>query len=203
VMLAAQRHITGHLLDPSIPLAAPPANVVRRQVCALSGMLANEWCPSTIAEWLPVEDAELPCSWHHQSDEGLITVCPAAYGQWAAEHARSTSDARASVPSEHLAAVRRTAQDLPRQEPVRLSIANPPAGAIYLIDPTLRSQYQTLSLRAMADAHAGTMEWTIDGRRIGASQADEPLLWPPVAVERRVIVRDALGRIAEVSIRVK
>ena len=203
VMLAVQRHVTGHLLGPSIPLAAPPANVVRRQVCALSGMLANKWCPSQIAEWLPAQDAELPCSWHHQSDEGLITVWPAAYRQWAAEHAAFTPDVRASDPSEHLAAVRRTAQDSRRQEPVRLSIANPPAGAVYLIDPTLRSQYQTLSLRATADGRAGTMEWAVDGRRIGAFQGDETLQWTLAAGEHHITVHDALGRIAEVSIHVK
>jgi len=203
VMLAAQRRTTGHLLDPGIPLASPPANVVRRQICALSGMLANEWCPSQIAEWLPIEDAELPCSWHHESDEGLITVWPAAYRQWASEHAPSTSGVNAAASPEHLAAVHQTAHDFRRQEPLRLSIANPPAGAVYLIDPTLRSQYQTLSLRATADGRAGTLEWTIDGHRIGASQSDEPLQWSMVAGEHQVTVRDALGRIDEVSIRVK
>jgi penicillin-binding protein 1C len=202
-MLAAQRHVTGHLLDPSIPLAAPPPNVVRRQVCALSGMLANEGCPSQIAEWLPVEGAELPCSWHHQSDEGLITVWPATYRQWASEHAPSTHDVHASTPSEHLAAVHRTALDSRRQEPLRLSIASPPAGAVYLIDPTLRSEYQTLSLRAMADGRAGTIQWAIDGHRVGASQADEALQWPLVAGEHQITIHDALGRIAEVGIYVK
>jgi penicillin-binding protein 1C len=203
VMMAAQRHVTGHLLDPSIPLAVPPANVVRRRVCALSGMLANEWCPSQSLEWLPVEDAQVPCSWHHQSDEGLLTVWPAEYRQWAAEHGLTRHDGHAAAPSELLAAVHRTATDSRPRDQVRFSIANPPAGAVYLIDPTLRSEYQTLSLRAIADDRAGTIEWAIDGRRVGESQADEALPWPLVGGEHQVTVRDALGRIAEVSILVK
>jgi penicillin-binding protein 1C len=203
VMMAAQRHVTGHLLDPGAPLAAPPANVVRRHVCALSGMLANAWCPSQTAEWLPSEDAQLPCSWHHQSDEGLVTVWPAVYRQWAAEHGLSARGGHASARSEVPAAADRTVQVPPRQDQPRFSIANPPAGAVYLIDPTLRSQYQTLALRATADGQAGSIEWAVDGRRLGASRPDEALQWPLVAGAHRIAARDALGRKSEVSILVK
>ena len=111
--------------------------------------------------------------------------------------------ARASRSSKVDTVVHRTSQNVPRSDEPRFSIANPPAGAVYLIDPTLRSAYQTLSLRAMADGRAGLIEWAIDGRRVGASQADEPLQWPLVAGEHQISVRDALGRIAEVSILVK
>jgi membrane carboxypeptidase/penicillin-binding protein PbpC len=99
--------------------------------------------------------------------------------------------------------VHRASQELPRHDQTRFSIANPPAGAIYLIDPTLRSQYQALPLRATADRRAGRIEWAIDGRRLGASQADEALRWPLISGEHRISARDELGRIAEVSILVK
>ena len=89
------------------------------------------------------------------------------------------------------------------QEKISLAIANPPAGAVYLIDPTLRSQYQALPLRAAADGHAGMIEWAIDGSRLGASQADEPLQWPLVSGAHRISARDELGRMAAVDIVVK
>jgi membrane carboxypeptidase/penicillin-binding protein PbpC len=88
-------------------------------------------------------------------------------------------------------------------ENVSLAIANPPAGAVYLIDPTLRSQYQALPLRAAADAHAGMIEWAIDGSRLGTSHADEPLQWPLAAGTHRISARDELGRMAAVDIVVK
>jgi penicillin-binding protein 1C len=203
VMMAAQLHAAGHVLDPGVPLAAPPANVVRRQVCALSGMPANAWCPSQTAEWLPSEHAQAPCSWHHESDEGLVTVWPAEYRQWAAGHGLSARSEHPSASSKMPAAVHRTAQDSRRQDQPRFSIANPPAGAVYLIDPTLRSQYQTLSLRATADGQAGSIEWAVDGRRLGASRPDQSLQWPLVPGEHRIAARDALGRTSEVSILVK
>ncbi len=48
-----------------------------------------------------------------------------------------------------------------------LQIANPPTGATYLIDPTLRPEFQTLALRVVA-ARPGQVEWRVDGQSIGA-----------------------------------
>jgi membrane carboxypeptidase/penicillin-binding protein PbpC len=72
-----------------------------------------------------------------------------------------------------------------------------------LIDPTLRSQYQALALRAMADSRAGTIEWAVDGSRLGAAHADEPLQWPLESGQHRISARDERGRVAEVIILVK
>ena len=47
-----------------------------------------------------------------------------------------------------------------------LEIVNPPAGATYLIDPTLRREFQTLPLRVVA-ASPGTIEWQVAGRVVG------------------------------------
>ena len=86
VMLAAERRVAGHVDDGGAALVAVPSNVVRREICALSGMVANPWCPTKTSEWVPTEAAEVPCSWHHESEDGLLTVWPAVYRQWAAEH---------------------------------------------------------------------------------------------------------------------
>jgi penicillin-binding protein 1C len=204
VMLAAERRVAGQIDDDRSPLVPTPPNVVRREICALSGMPANPWCPTKTSEWLPIETAEVPCSWHHDSEDGLLTVWPAVYRQWATEHGL-TRDTR-TIP-----AVRRVRfqpdhgehQPDHHENPAHFSIANPPAGAVYLIDPTLRSQYQALPLRAAADAHAGTIEWTVDGSRFGSSQADEPLQWPLASGSHRISARDEIGRVAEVSILVK
>jgi penicillin-binding protein 1C len=208
VMLAAERRVAGHIDDDRNPLVPTPPNVVRREICALSGMPANPWCPTKTSEWLPVEVAEVPCSWHHDSEDGLLTVWPAVYRQWATEHGLSHSDVGSVSASGHRVqpqseSVRIRLQPDSKEHPAHFSIANPPAGAIYLIDPTLRSQYQALPLRAAADAHAGLIEWRVDGDRFGSSHADEPLQWPLASGTHRISARDERGREAEVSILVK
>jgi len=199
VMLAAERRMAGHVDNAGVPLAAAPANVERREICALSGMVANAWCPTKTTEWLPAETAAVPCSWHHASEDGLLTVWPAPYRQWAAEH--GLSGVRLQPDSKDLRA--KAVRLKPDTTESHFSIVNPPAGAVYLIDPTLRSQYQALALRAMADRRAGEIEWTVDGRRVGAVQADRAFDWPLASGTHRISARDELGRTAEVSILVK
>ena len=127
---------------------------------------------------------------------------PAAFRQWAGQHGLLDHKEHAAQPTVSAVAIR-TAQDPRRQDQRHFSIANPPAGAVYLIDPTLRSEYQTLSLGATSDAEAGSIEWSVDGRPLGASRADETLEWPLVAGEHRITARDGLGRTSEVSVLVK
>ena len=54
---------------------------------------------------------------------------------------------------------------------------NPPSGATYLIDPTLRREFQTLPLRVVA-ATPGTIEWQVAGRVVGSSSSEAALMWP-------------------------
>src|SRR4029450_3036375 len=65
------------------PVASAPDGLVEREICVLSGMPANPWCPSRQREHVPASDDEAPCSWHHLGDAGLVTVWPAKYQEWA------------------------------------------------------------------------------------------------------------------------
>ena len=60
-----------------------PEGLVEREICVLSGMPANPWCPSKQREHVPQGGDDAPCSWHHQADDGLLTVWPAEYREWA------------------------------------------------------------------------------------------------------------------------
>ena len=69
VMLAAERRYGDG--QPDTQLAVPPSGrdgVIERDICALSGLAANEWCPVRRREWLPAGADLLPCSWHHLDD---------------------------------------------------------------------------------------------------------------------------------------
>ena len=83
-----------------------------------------------------------------------------------------------------------------------LLIANPPAGAIYSLDPTLRREFQSLPLRAVT-GRPTTVTWRVDGAMIGTASSDRPVRWPLAVGSHEIEVRDAEGRRARTSIVVK
>ena len=74
-----------------------------------------------------------------------------------------------------------------------LRIVNPPAGAAYLRDPTLRAAFQTLPLRAAGSA-PGTLRWEVNGDPVGTSTVDVPLDWPLRSGSHTIVVTDGQGR---------
>ena len=159
-------------------------------------MMANDWCPSRQHEWVPSHES-LPCSWHHQGDEGVLVVWPAEYRQWARQ-AGLLADQRLATavprPVETHKAVRTRSETL--------EIANPPAGSTYLIDPTLRPEFQTLALRATV-ARPGEVEWRVNGQSIGTSSSESAMHWPLEVGVHRIAVRDSAGRTAETTVIVR
>ena len=152
-------------------------------------------------EWVAADSARVPCSWHHFGDEGLLTFWPAEYTQWAkaqgfdqpiASHARVATNA----PRDGTSVIREA-----REAPA-LSIVSPPAGATYLLDPTLRREFQTLPLRVVAQTH-GPIEWTVSGRNVGAAASDDTIDWPLAPGLHRIVARDRDGHIAEATVTVK
>ena len=77
-------------------------------------------------------------------------------------------------------------------------MTNPAEGTVFLIDPTLRAEFQALPLRA-SGASGERVTWTIDGRALGSASADGSLPWPLERGQHVAMVRDARGRTAEVS----
>ena len=83
-----------------------------------------------------------------------------------------------------------------------LRIVSPPSGATYLRDPTLRPEFQTLSLRAETVAEA-QLAWEVDGRAVGNASSEAALAWRLRPGPHVVAVTDPRGRRAEASILVK
>lgn len=199
VMLAAERRAaySGEEL-PDAPIVAAPeesAGVVSREICALSGMIANPWCPTRRREWLATGGEDLPCSWHHLADEGLLTILPAQYSAWEGSKRPKSSNASRSGP---LTGSPRG----PRPQPSALAIASPPGGATYLIDPTLRREFQSLTLRATV-AQPTRISWSVNGRKIGDVASDQPLSWSLTPGTHHIVARDAAGREATATIVVR
>jgi penicillin-binding protein 1C len=201
VMLAAEARAAADSAGQE-PLPTPHAGLTEVTICALSGEPAAPWCPNRLKEWLPADSDAPPCSWHHQSDDGLLTMYPPEYRAWEAAsmtlHASSDlSDVRRGPRT--VAAHRGHSSPLHVTDGRPLAIANPPEGAVYSIDPTLRREFQALPLRVVT-AQPTMVQWSVDGARIGASPSDKALSWPLVVGSHLIEVRDPDGRRATASV---
>ena len=202
VMLAATRRTAGTIhVSADTPVVPRPEGVEQRRVCSLSGMAANAWCPSRQVEWL-VPGEYLPCSWHHMSDEGLLVVWPPEYRQWAAGQGllqAGDSGLPTVARTAKAGSAKREGGPRPAEAHVReasLEIVNPPTGASYLIDPTLRREFQALPLRATS-ARPGRIHWLVNGVAVGSSQSDAAVMWPLAPGAHTITARDGAGNVAE------
>ena len=196
VMLAARARI-GEI---DRPIGTADASMAHREICALSGEAANPWCPVRRREWLAADGDQLPCSWHHQTEHGPVVVWPARYREWA-----RTQTAPGPVPAaaRQLVDRARVAPEPDSRRPApRLELINPPAGATYLIDPTLRREFQTLPLRVVA-ARPTTIEWSVDGAIVGRAGSDAALEWPLREGRHRIAARASDGTLVESVITVR
>jgi penicillin-binding protein 1C len=194
VMLAAQQHVHGRdAVDE--PIVKRPADLGEHDVCELSGMRAGAACPLRRREWLPATVSPLPCDWHHDSEDGILTLWPEPYRQWAAAKgllAESDWPSASAPPASPRAGARRREHAVPARP---FGILSPADGATYLIDPTLRADFQRLPLRASAPR--GPVEWRVDGHVVSIGD------WPLARGVHRVTARDASGQVAEASITVR
>ena len=207
IMLAAASRANGPLPDPLVSAtAATPQRTTRRVVCALSGHIATPACPRQVEEWLADESDADFCEWHRATPRGVVVRWPSAYREWAASHhllslvvatPRPVSDPRHSSSSARSAPVERTKSSIGG-----LRVLSPPDGAVYLIDPTLRREFQTIGLRGATD-DATTLEWRVDETPVGTTAPDTSLNWPLMPGRHVITAQDAQGRSASASIFVK
>jgi penicillin-binding protein 1C len=184
VMSAAVQRMFGTLpLHGDPPTVATADGLERRTICAVSGKAATASCPSHVEEWLPSGAEVPPCDWHV---DGHLQW-PQPYRAWARDQGFAVSP----VP------------DGPAgREHGGIVIVNPPEGAIYSIDPTLRASFQTLGLRASSDA-GGRLIWSVDGREVGRSDVDARFEWIITPGAHIISVRDVKGRRAQTRVVVK
>jgi penicillin-binding protein 1C len=201
IMLAAMRHVAGTLPSPDeTATLAPPVATVRRSICALSGMTATPSCPSVFDEWLPSDSAADGCAWHRPTSRGVVIDWPAEYRAWASSE--RLVDRVVAQPPRSLTAASTRVHPRPDPPPMELRVVSPPDGAVYLIDPTLRREYQTIGLRATSVGDI-RIEWRVDDAPVGTSEGSAALDWP-LAVGRHVVTAsDRDGRRARASIVVK
>ena len=203
VMMAAQARVNP---APREFVRPGSAALEPREICSLSGLTPHAWCPSRRREWLPrAAEPLLPCSWHHLTDEGLEIVWPAVYRHWARQQEVFRLKAEATS-SRFTSSTSRTPWLPPsggrESASAPLAIASPPSGATYLIDPTLRREFQTVPLRVTSDRPV-EVTWSIDGRQLGRATSETSLEWSLVPGTHRISVRDSRGRSSEAVITIR
>jgi penicillin-binding protein 1C len=140
VMLAAVKRAHGG----GESIVDRPPDLEQQPICAISGHRPSTNCPSVESEWLPRDAPVEFCSWHHDG----WTDWPPEYREWSGGLQRAVRTTRGGAN-----------QAAPRASRVALRITSPPNDATYLIDPTLRREFQALPLRATAEAR-----WSVDGK---------------------------------------
>ena len=217
VMLAAEARVAGGITPTDGRLLDPPAPLVETTICALSGQRAGDACPVRRREHLAPDAPEVggaPCTWHRASGGELLTIWPERYRGWAeANGLRSAREREAEARVAHRDGIR------PREGTARagggsgveshaaglatagLQVTHPAEGTVFLIDPTLRPEFQAVPFRAVGAG--GSVSWTVNGREVGSAGADGSVLWPLQRGSHVAVVRDARGRSAQVSFVVK
>jgi membrane carboxypeptidase/penicillin-binding protein PbpC len=157
----------------------------------VSGLVPERACPRRVTEWLPTGVAPDRCTWHRDGEAGVEIDWPDAYRHWASD--RGLSPATARPPGSRRAASRAASG---------FRVVAPLPGALYLIDPTLRPEFQAVPLRA-AGAAPGPLEWFVNGKPVGVASRDEALRWPLERGTHAIRARDANGEVADSTITVR
>ncbi len=202
VMMAAHERTGGG----DEPLAVPDG-LAERDICALSGEAASSACPARRREWL-VRTRDLPsCGWHHLGPAGVIVAWPPEFRDWAQRNGQTTAGLEplaGRVATTGVASRRRSALPVAGRTlaTAPLQLVNPPPGATYLLDPTLRRDFQTLQLKVVAPAPT-RLEWSINGVPFIAASSETPVEWPLRAGRHTIAVRDSVGNAVESTITVR
>ena len=153
VMLAAQARLGGRAAGRGTTRSSTVRPTSRRARSARSpGARRRALCPRLETEWIPADRPAAPCRWHRRQSGRVVVDWPPAYRAWARQQGLLASTAPDALRrARRVRHERRPRPSGPRRAE-RLRIVNPPPGATYLFDPTLRAEFQTLPLRAVTES---------------------------------------------------
>ena len=166
---------------PEEPFAPPPDDLVRVEICTLSGLLPTPDCPETRLEWfIPGTEPTSPDTYWHaleidtRSGQFADETTPAEYRvaerflvlppeaeAWARAEGINLLDAGRAREIERV-----QADDADSIAALRL--ISPPSGAIYQVSPSLPIANQRIRFEAAAPAAANHVRLVLNGERLEA-----------------------------------
>ena len=160
-----------HLHEHQEPFAfEPPAGLVQRPVCALSGMRPTPACPSVVQEYFFPEDLG---EYEQQSDTFYQVVSSGSDGQ--------SVQYRLNLPEEYneWLAMQPSVGKLSGKESLvttgMLKIVSPSNGDRFLLYPTQSGTAQRLEFK-LATTPSKPVEWWLNGQKLGTNAANS-LFW--------------------------
>lgn len=195
------------------PVDAMPQDLVPVELCAYSGRVPVEACPSrrrglALRTRVPVE----PCPNHVEVDVDLETglaLSPSCrdgrawerrtYLTWPSGVRRFLSQEERQVP--------RPPSLLPGCEPSGAreppAIVSPPAGQVIVLLPGVPAEAQQVPLLADSFAPDARHAWFVNGAYLGATSPDEASWWTPSEGVHEVVVVDEAGRMSRRRLEVR
>jgi penicillin-binding protein 1C len=193
----------GIVNDPDRPWFEAPPLVGTRQVCAVSGQPAGNFCDETVTEsFLIGRSPSATCSVHRpifvDKRSGLrlrasctdsreyyrpvVEVWPPRIASWLVNNGRS--------------------KPLPPYDPGcmafkggdRPSIISPENGSIFELTEAVPVEYQKIRLEASIPSGDGIVHWFLDGRHLAEVQAGEEMFLVPTPGRHKLLCLDASGR---------
>jgi penicillin-binding protein 1C len=157
-----------------------PANLQRREVCAISGQPAGPYCRHKADDWfIPGVSSFQTCAVHPRDE--LET--------WPPEIASFLNRQRA-------------AGNTAGNKASPLQITSPAPGATFRLLDGITTDAQKLSLSA-ANSSGTPLHWFINDRYLGESYGSAPLFWPVHRGTFRVVCADSCGHSDRVSVTVE
>lgn len=192
-------------------LETPPAALTEIEVCAYSGHVASEACPSRVkASALIHAVPTTPCPYHHAIEVDRATglaVMPACRKPDRVYETKSFVVLPSSVTA-WLSDRHRTIPEVPVYEdgcagetggpPVMML---PGEGQVITLIPGMSARQQAVPLAATT--RATSLSWFVDGALVASGPSSERQYWTPTPGRHSIVVADAAGRKARRVVEVR
>ena len=197
----------------SRPRQAPP-DLTRVEVCAYSGHLPTDACPTRRTAWaLEAAVPTTPCPFHRKVaidvETGLAVRPGCREGRdweersflvWPASVRRWLDDQRRVLPEPPPWAPGCEGDAASTGRPV---IVSPPRGQIALLLPGVPPEKQELALTAEAPAGVGELSWFVNGALVGSAPSSERVWWTPTEGHHEILVSAPNGQSAKRMLEVR
>ncbi|GJQ21941.1 MAG: penicillin-binding protein 1A [Bacteroidia bacterium] len=171
----------------------PPEGMLRRRICALSGLLPTPSCRRTLQEWfIEGKTPSARCTFHRpfrfvdnngRVIEKIFEVFPDEYSEWAREQRLETPP-----PEAHPLPFR----DRPEQT-TRLVLVQPQPGQLFKLDPVLRREYQAIRILAQVPPGVRGVRLRVGDAEVMALQGRETW-WPLRKGRHRFVLEGKRGQ---------